>query len=123
MAHILVIDDDADIRFILKEFLAIDGHTVDGAENGMVGVSLAKEHDYDLIITDVIMPEMDGIEVLSALRLKKPDTRVIVMTGGTAKIDKVMLMTIAKAMRAHRVVSKPLDMKALRVAVHELLEC
>jgi CheY-like chemotaxis protein len=121
MAHILVIDDEADMRFILKEVLGRDGHTVDVADNGKTGVSLAELHDYDLIITDVIMPEMDGIEVLTALKLKKPGARVIVMTGGSAKIDKEMLMTFAKAMRAHKVVSKPLDLKALRVAVNELL--
>jgi CheY-like chemotaxis protein len=122
MAHILVIDDEADMRFILKEVLGRDGHTVDVAENGRTGVGLAELHDYDLIITDVMMPEMDGIEVLSALKQKKPDARMIVMTGGTAHIDKEMLMSIAKAMRAHKVVSKPLDLKEFRVAVSEILK-
>jgi len=121
MAHILIIDDEADIRFILKTFFTTDGHQVDTAEDGKAGMKLADIHSYDLIITDVIMPNMDGLEVITEIKRKSPESRVIVMTGGTVKVDRELLLSTAKAMRAHRVVAKPLDLKELRTIVNELL--
>lgn len=121
MAHILVIDDDADVRFILESFLNRDGHTVDTAEDGKSGIKLTRLHDYDLIITDIIMPEMNGIEVLSEIKAKSPAIRIIVLTGGSAKLDKDLLLATAKAMRADKVISKPIDVKVLKAAVTELL--
>lgn len=121
MAHLLVIDDEADIRFILTDFLEHDGHTVDTAENGKVGVLLAEQNHYDLVITDMLMPVMDGIEVLTAIKTKSPATRIIVLTGGSARIDKFNLLNIANAMRANKVVAKPLDFGVLKAAVNEVL--
>jgi len=121
MAHILVIDDEVDIRFILETFLTGDGHQVDTAEDGVAGLKLTDLHHYDLIITDVIMPNKDGLEVITEIRRKSPESRIIVMTGGTAKVDKALLMSTAKAMRAHKVVAKPIDLKELRANVNEVL--
>jgi DNA-binding response OmpR family regulator len=121
MAHILVIDDEADIRFMLTEFLTHEGHTVDTAENGKAGVRLAGQHHYDLIITDIIMPEMDGIEVLSSIKQNFPDMRIIVMTGGTLKMEKGFLLSMARAMKAQKVIAKPLNFKELQAAVNEIL--
>ena len=121
MAHILVIDDEADIRFILKTFFTGDGHLVDTAEDGKAGMKLVELNKFDLIITDVIMPNMDGLEVITEIKRKSPESRVIVMTGGTVKVDRELLLSTAKAMRAHRVVAKPLDLKELRTIVNELL--
>lgn len=121
MAHILIIDDEVDIRFILKTFFTADGHLVDTAEDGRAGMKLADLQHYDLIITDVIMPNMDGLEVITEIKRKSPESRIIVMTGGTAKVDRNLLLSTAKAMRAHRVVAKPIDLKELRTAVNEVL--
>jgi DNA-binding response OmpR family regulator len=121
MAHILVIDDEADIRFILEDFFTREGHMVDTAVDGKVGIRMAELHHYDLIITDVVMPERDGLEVVTEMSKKCPQTRLIVMTGGTAKIDKNLLMTMAQKMRAHKVVAKPLNLKEVKAAVDELL--
>jgi CheY-like chemotaxis protein len=121
MAHLLVIDDDTDIRFILKTFFTGDGHTVDTAENGKVGMELAEHNHYDLIITDMLMPEMDGIEVIAAIKTKSPATRIIALTGGSAMLEKSLLLSTAQAMRADKVVAKPLDIKVLKAAVNEVL--
>ena len=68
MAKILVIDDERAIRNTLKEILEFEGYTVDVAENGCVGLDMALATKYDLIYTDIKMPEMDGMEVLQAYR-------------------------------------------------------
>ena len=80
MARILVIDDDVEICTLTKRFLLLDGHEVDTAEDGAVGLKLAGRNQYDLVITDVIMPEQDGIEVVVELKKLYPHIRIIVMT-------------------------------------------
>jgi DNA-binding response OmpR family regulator len=121
MAHILVIDDELDIHFVLKEFLTQEGHIVDTAVDGKIGLRLADQHDYDLIITDVVMPERDGLEVITEMHKKSPHTRLIVMTGGTAKVDKNLLIAMAQKMRAHKVIAKPLNLRELKAAVDDVL--
>ncbi len=121
MAHILVIDDDADIHFILKEFFTHEGHLVDSAGDGKAGLRLVELNRYDLVITDVIMPEMNGLEVITAIKRNFPDIRIVALTGGTAKIGKDLLLSTANLMRADRVIAKPLDLKTLKAAVNEVL--
>ncbi|HIJ81700.1 MAG TPA: response regulator [Desulfuromonadales bacterium] len=121
MARILVIDDEPDICFILKTFLTRDGHTVDTAENGKLGIQLTEVNDYDLVVTDMIMPEMDGLEVIAALKARPQAPRIIALTGGSERLDRSLLLSTAKAMRADKVIAKPIDMKVLRAAVDEVL--
>jgi len=121
MAHILVIDDEADIRTILEALLTREGHTVDSTDNGEAGLRLADQNRYDLVISDVLMPGMDGLEVVTRIRQKFPDMRIIVMTGGTAKIDKGMLLSMTQALKAFKVVTKPISFKELKDAVNEIL--
>jgi len=122
MARILVIDDDKDIRTLVEKFLSRDGHEVDLAENGKVGLKLAELNQYDLIITDIVMPEKDGIEVISALNRTFTPARIIAMTGGATKLDIGNLLAMAKALGADRVLSKPLDFIKLQAVAKELLE-
>jgi DNA-binding response OmpR family regulator len=121
MSHILVIDDEADIRFILETFFRKAGHTIDTAGDGKAGMHLVELNHYDLVITDIVMPEMDGLEVIASMKRKYPNIRIIVMTGGTNNIDKELLLTTANLMRADKVVAKPLDLKVLKAAVTEVL--
>jgi len=121
MARILVIDDQLHIRNIIKEFLSIDKHTVDLAENGKVGLKLAGENVYDLVITDVVMPERDGLEVIISLKQLFPHVRIIVMSGGAARFDIEFLLKTAKALGADRMLPKPLDFTKLQGVVNGLL--
>jgi len=121
MARILVIDDQQHIRIIIKEFLSIDRHTVDLAENGKVGLKLAGMNLYDLVITDVVMPEKDGLEVVMSLKRLFPRIRIIVMSGGAARLDIESLLKTAKALGADRMLPKPLDFTRLQGEVNELL--
>jgi len=121
MAYLLVIDDDSDMRFILKEILTGEGHAVDVAADGRAGLKLTDINQYDLVITDIVMPEMDGLEVLTAIRKKNQQTRLIAMTGGSAKLQRDILVTTAQLMRADRVVTKPINLPELKAVVNELL--
>jgi DNA-binding NtrC family response regulator len=121
MARILVIDDNPHIRTLVGKFLAMDGHEVDLAENGAVGLKLAGLRQYDLVITDVIMPEQDGLGVVMELKRLYPLVRVIVMTGGGATFDIDQLLSMTKMMKVDRGLSKPLDFEKLPLVVREVL--
>ena len=121
MAHILVIDDAPHICTVLTKFLLLEGHSVDAAENGAAGLKLFDLNHYDLVITDVVMPKIDGLEVLTALKQKASTVRIIVMSGGAARLDTQLLLRTAQAMGADRVLPKPLDFLKLQIAVKEVL--
>jgi CheY-like chemotaxis protein len=121
MARILLIDDQEHIRNIIKQILLIDGYEVDTAENGKAGLKMVQLHCYDLVITDIFMPEQDGLEVIMELRQQFPDIRIIVMTGGGAKLDIAHLLKMSKYMGADRLFPKPIDFVKLRAAVKEVL--
>ena len=121
MARILVIDDQEHIRFIIKSLLTRDNHEIELAKNGKVGLQLVKSGQFDLVITDVVMPEMDGFEVIAGLKKLAPDIGLIVMSGGGVKLDMENLLVMATYMGADRAISKPLDFTRLQVAVREVL--
>lgn len=79
--RILVIDDDTAVRTYLRQFLIGAGYTVLEAENGKLGCRLARENQFDLVVTDVIMPEKDGIETIRQLRSESKDLKIIAISG------------------------------------------
>lgn len=83
MSKLLIIDDERGIRNTLREVLADEGHEVDVAENGKQGLEMAQAKAYDLIFSDIKMPEMDGMELLSALKQGEEavDTPVVMISG------------------------------------------
>ena len=85
MASILVIDDDEALRLLLREMLQADGHAVREAANGREGLALYRAQPADLVITDILMPEQDGMEVILELTREFLDARVIAMTGASGE--------------------------------------
>ena len=122
MARILIIDDDDKVRMLLEKFMVIDGHEVETAENGLIGLKMIDSRQYDLLISDIVMPEQDGIGVLIELRKTQSKLKTIVITGGSFKLDINDLMKMAKVMKADKVLMKPLDFENLRLTVAELLK-
>ena len=122
MAHILVIDDEPHIRNILEKLLSRDGHSVDTAENGLIGCKQSELFSYDLVITDMVMPERDGFEVIREFSKKSPGTPIIVISGGSAKIDRDNLLSMARHMPVSRVLSKPINFEELSAVVRDLLD-
>lgn len=113
MSKILVIDDEKAIRNTLKEILEFENHTVDIAEDGLVGVEMFANGGYDIVLCDIKMPQMDGIEVLDKLQEQSNDTPVI-MISGHGNID-----TAVEAIKkgAYDFIEKPLDLNRLLITI------
>ncbi|HQF29487.1 MAG TPA: response regulator, partial [Bacteroidia bacterium] len=106
MAKILVIDDERSIRNTLKEILEYEGHEVKDAADGAEGLKIATEEKFDVILCDIKMPKMDGIEVLEKVIEQTPDVPFIMISGhGTIE-------TAVEAIKkgAYDFISKPLDL-------------
>ena len=118
MASILVVDDERAIRNSLKEILEYENYKVEVAENGADGLSKVQNGKYDLIFSDIKMPEMDGIAFLEAVLKERGDVPVIMMSGH-AEID-----TAVKSIKlgAYDFISKPLDMNRILVTVRNALD-
>lgn len=110
---ILVIDDEKNIRNTLKDILGFEGYHVELAENGMEGIGLVHTTDFDIILCDIKMPEMDGIEVLEQIRKIKPESTVV-MISGHGTID-----TAVEAIKkgAFDFIEKPLDLNRLLITL------
>jgi CheY-like chemotaxis protein len=120
MAKILVIDDDAPFRRMMLQALEDANHTVLGAENGRKGLALLKEHRPDLIITDVIMPEKEGLETVIEALKTSPGIKIIVMSGGGMS-HNMMFLDIARTLGAHATLAKPFRIEELLAAIERLL--
>lgn len=111
MATILVLDDDPNIRELLREILTRVGHEVVLDGDGRHALTLVEAHQVDLLITDILMPNRDGIETITALRASHPGLRVIAMTGGSAHMQ--LYLSIAAKCGAVATLQKPFPPKTL----------
>jgi two-component system nitrogen regulation response regulator NtrX len=118
MANILVIDDEKSIRNTLEEILEYEGHTVELAINGQEGLEAFDKGSFDVVLCDIKMPEMDGIEVLDKLMEKSRDIAVI-MISGHGNIDTAV-DAIKKG--AYDFIEKPLDLNRLLVTIRNAME-
>ena len=89
MAYLLAVDDERDIVELISRFAEHEGHTIDTADNGKEAVRLCSENDYDLIILDIMMPEMDGFTACKEIR-KLKQTPVIMLSALGTEYDKLM---------------------------------
>ena len=118
MAHILVIDDERSIRNTLKEILEYEKFTVDLAEHGVEGLEKFKTGSYDIVLCDIKMPEMDGLEVLGKIFEEQGDAQVI-MISGHGNIDNAV-EAIKKG--AYDFIEKPLDLNRLLITIRNALD-
>lgn len=120
MAAILVIEDDSGIRELLTEALQLERHEVFNAYDGAQGAEIYYHQKIDLVITDVFMPEKEGLEVIMELRAKYPDIKIIAISGGARNI-KMDYLKVAESLGAHRSFKKPFTLSEIVTAVQELL--
>jgi CheY-like chemotaxis protein len=120
MARILLIDDDDDMRTMLGLTLTHFGHTVIEAQNGKQGLAIFAQANADLVMTDMVMPEKEGIEVVIELRKNNPDLKIIAMSGGGRGSGTGYLLA-AKGLGANKVLAKPFSNEELNAAIGELL--
>ncbi|SHG45617.1 sigma-54-dependent transcriptional regulator [Winogradskyella jejuensis] len=120
MQHILIIEDEAAIRRVLVKILSeeSDTYSVEEAEDGLAGVEMIKKKDYDLVLCDIKMPKMDGVEVLEAVKKIKPETPVVMISGHGDLDTAVNTMRLG----AFDYISKPPDLNRLLNTVRIALD-
>jgi len=119
MARILVVDDEPQMRELLRVALEGRGHTVDQAADGREAFLRLAKHQPDLVITDLVMPDMEGLETIQALRGKFPTLPIIAISGG-GRIGPETYLSMASQFGAERTFAKPFRMTELLTAVQEL---
>ena len=120
MAHILIVDDDPLIRLALREALGSEGHRITEAPDGRAALIYYRQRHPDLIITNIVMPEVDGLEVIKALRRDFPDAKVIALSGYDEK-DANGYLELAREYGAAHMFRKPFDRDQMVEVVREML--
>jgi CheY-like chemotaxis protein len=121
VANILVIEDDPGLRRVLLCSLQFAGHEVHAVDNGRDGLRAVREHATDLVVTDIVMPDSDGLEVIRILKSDHPKIRIIAISGG-GMICRTTYLELARLLGAHLTLQKPFLPSDLEFAVKELLE-
>ena len=121
MARILVVDDDQFLRLLITRALETAGHSVSSCENGRQAVEHIQHADTDLLITDILMPEMDGVDTVRAIRRLQPDLPIIAISaGGPAKASD--FLSLAQAFGATETLTKPFRPEDIVAAAGRLLK-
>ena len=121
MARILIIDDEPQIRSMLKLMLEREGYEVVEAPDGVEGIEVYRQNPADLIITDLIMPNKDGIGMIIDLKKEFPDVNIIAMSGGGLNKPDGYLKG-AKKLGAACTLTKPIDREEMLKAVNDILK-
>jgi CheY-like chemotaxis protein len=119
MSRILVIDDEEPVRATLCMVLTNLGHTVFEAPDGKIGLEMFREHAPDVVVTDLVMPETEGLEVVMTLRGANPDLKIIVISGG-GRQGSADNLRMAKYLGASLVIPKPMTIAQLKAALDDL---
>jgi DNA-binding response OmpR family regulator len=117
-ANVLVIDDELVVCRSCEKILAAEGHNVSTALGGLEGLEKARKENFDLVIVDLMMPDMDGMQVIEAIRKERTDTAIIIMTGYSSVPSAVQGMKLGAA----DYVPKPFTSDEMLTAVDEALK-
>ena len=116
---VLLIEDDVITRKVMRALFEGAGHTVRDAADGRKAVALLDQVTPDLVVTDIIMPEKDGFELIRDLRRTRPTVNIIAISGG-GRVDAADYLKMATAFGAHRVLAKPFNGEELMALVSDL---
>jgi len=122
MANILLVEDSPEVSLSVREILKASGHTVSEAQNGALGLAAIKAGSFDLVISDIWMPEMDGIALLKQLRSSGNNIPVVVISGGAPNAPLTYTAPLASTFGADAVVYKPFEKEELLKAVNAALK-
>jgi len=120
MARILVVDDEELARFTIRDILETAGHDVEEAGNGNEALSSQAANSFDLVITDLIMPEKEGVETIVELRRDFPDLKIIAISGG-GRTKNLDFLRLADEFGANKILAKPFSGDELMEQVNGLL--
>jgi CheY-like chemotaxis protein len=118
---ILIVDDVPEICDLITRFLTPYGHTIMRAANGLEASRHLRTQACDLLITDVLMPEFDGLELISELKRTDGTVRILAISGGGSTLQPNYCVSMAKAMGAHATLTKPFDRSQFMRGVAEAL--
>lgn len=120
MKTILVIDDEDAARRVLIRALTMYGYNVIEASDGAKGMQKCKQTLPDVVITDIFMPEQDGLETITAMRSRWPSIKIIAVSGG-GNIGHLDILHAARAMGAERVLTKPFDLGEMKSVLEDVV--
>ena len=121
VSSILVVDDDAQVLDVMSEMLKLEGHQVTLAENGKQAVAQVEAGPFDLVITDLIMPEKEGLETIADIRKLRGDVPIIAISGG-GRVGPTDYLETARFIGADTTLAKPFGRQELITAVADLLD-
>jgi CheY-like chemotaxis protein len=120
MARILLVDDDDHVRRPVQMNLTRNGHEVVEARNGREAIDIYRREKFDVVITDLIMPEQEGLETIQLLRKQNPKVRIIAVSGG-GRLSANNYLQLAERLGAQRTLSKPFTTDELIKAITEVM--
>ncbi len=117
MARVLVAEDEVAVREFVRRALVHDGHDVTTATDGLEALTLLQQDRFELLITDIVMPGMDGIALALKVAKENPDMAILMMTGYAAERQRAHNLDAL----IHRVLSKPFSLRQICTAANEAL--
>ena len=120
MALVLIVDDDPQMLRLLTDVVELDNHDVLLAQDGALAMDFFDHQQPDLMITDILMPNKEGLELISEVRERYPNLKIIAYSGGGSS-DPESYLEFATGMGANRVFSKPMPLAELRQEIQSLL--
>jgi CheY-like chemotaxis protein len=120
MVHVLIVDDEDALRSLLRRVLNHLGLSTLEACDGKEALDLVEHHRVNLVITDILMPGIDGIETIIKLRQRYPDLKIIAMSGG-GSIQAEEYLSMAKMLRVDQVLRKPFNLAELSATIEGLM--
>ena len=118
--RVLVIDDDDQMRALLRKVMEWSGYTVMEAENGRKGMQVQREHPAEIVVTDLIMPEQEGLETIRLMKKEFPDIKIVAISGG-GRIGPDAYLPAALELGADLVYSKPFAVKEFMIKIRGLM--
>ena len=120
MAKILLVEDDETGRYALSKYLTRAGHEVTEAEDGEIAFKLFRGESFDIVITDIVMPNVEGIELVNLLLEIQPDIPIIGISGG-GRLEGAGYLKLIKALGASATLEKPFEPEALLALVDQFM--
>ncbi len=118
---ILVADDEVQIRQLVTRWLEREGHHVTCAANGVEAASVSQAKAFDLIVTDMLMPERDGVQLITEIKKTRPNARVLAISGGGRVLEGTDCLRMAQGLGAHAAVMKPFNRESFLAAVKQAI--
>jgi len=122
MKTILVVDDESSVRDLIEQMLIMETYSIKKASNGREAMDILNQQDVDLVVTDMVMPEENGIDLIMNLKKQQPDVPIIGISGGGGIEGRFDYLKIAKLVGAARILRKPFNAQELRNLVKDVLK-